>query len=126
MIDALAPSEGLIMTCLWDSEEELTVSECVERLKNIYEREYAANTVTTFLKILERKGFVHRYKIKGAHQYKVLISKEEYLDAQSRQTRNRWFGGSSYASIASYIKTSDGIDPEDVVKLKELLDEYSN
>lgn len=126
MIDALAPSEGLIMTCLWDSEEELTVSECVERLKTIYEREYAANTVTTFLKILERKGFVHRYKIKGAHQYKVLISKEEYLDAQSRHTRKRWFGGSPFASIASFIKTSDGIDPEDVVKLKEMLDEYSN
>lgn len=126
MIDTLAPAEGLIMTCLWDSDVDLTVAECAERLKTIYGKEYAANTVTTFLKILERKGFVHRYKIKGAHQYKVVITKEEYLDDQSRQTRNRWFGGSAYESIASFIKTSDGIDSEDIVKLKELLDEYSN
>lgn len=126
MITGLAPSEGLIMKCLWDSDQDLTVSEFVERLKTNYGREYAANTVATFLKILGNKGFVTRYKIKGAHQYKAIITKEEYLNSQSVETRMEWYGGAAYDAIASFVKTSGGIDPEDVMKLKELLDEYSN
>lgn len=126
MITGLAPSEGLIMRCLWDSKQDLTVSEFVDRLKTNYGREYAANTVATFLKILGNKGFVTRYKVKGAHQYKAIISKEEYLNSQCLETRMEWFSGSAYDAIVSFVKTSGGIDSEDVKKLKELLDEYSN
>lgn len=126
MITGLAPSEGLIMKCLWDAKQDLTVSEFVERLKTNYGREYAANTVGTFLKILGNKGFVSRYKIKGAHQYKALITKEEYLESQSIETRMEWYEGSAYDAIASFVKSSGGIASEDVKKLKELLDEYTN
>lgn len=126
MIMGLAPSEGLIMKCLWDSKQDLTVSELVDRLKTNYGREYAVNTVGTFLKILGNKGFVSRYKIKGAHQYKALISKEDYVNSQSVERRMEWFDGSIYDSIASLVKTSGGIDQDTIERLKELLDEYSN
>lgn len=126
MIKGLAPSEGLIMKCLWESKKDLTVSEFVERLKNHYEREYSANTVGTYLKILGHKGFVSRYKIKGAHQYKALISKEEYLGSQSIQTKKEWYNGSNYDMMACFVINSGGIDPEDAKRLKELLDEYTN
>lgn len=126
MIVGLAPSEGLIMRCLWDAQADLTTSGLVERLKTNYGKEYSANTVNTFLKILGKKGFVQRYKIKGAHQYKALISKEAYLDSQNKGTCAEWYGGSAYDAIASFVKTSGGLEPEEVAKLKELLDEYTN
>lgn len=121
----LAASEGLIMKCLWDSKQDLTVAELVDRLKTLYNKEYAMNSVATFMTILMKKGFVTRYKIKGSYQYQPLISKQEYLDGQAEETRNDWYDGSVYGMMASLVKTSNGITEEEAQKLKELLDEYT-
>lgn len=122
----LAASEGLVMKCLWDSQQDLTVSELQSRLKTQYGREYALNTVATFMTILMKKGFVTRYKTKGSHQYKPLISKQEYLDSQNEETKREWYDGSVYGMLASIVKTSGGITSEEAQKMKELLDEYTN
>lgn len=122
----LAASEGLIMKCLWDSKQDLTVAELVDRLKTLYGKEYAMNSVATFMTILMKKGFVTRYKIKGSYQYQPLISKQAYLDSQTEEARNDWYDGSVYGMMASLVKTSGGITEEEAQKLKELLDEYTN
>lgn len=126
LINTLAQSESLVMKCLWDSNQDLTVAELTERLKTIYGKEYASNTVATFVTILMKKGFIARYKIKGSYQHKPLISKQEYLDSQTEDTRKDWYDGSVYGMMASLVKTSGGITQEEALKIKELLDEYTN
>ncbi len=121
----LAPSEAIIMKCLWDSKQDLTVVELVEKLREQYGKEYAVNTVSTFMTILMKKGFVTRYKTKHAHQYTPLISKEMYLNSQMNSVKEAWFEGSAYGMMASLVQMSD-ITSEEVHRLKELLDEYSN
>ena len=121
----LAPSEALIMKCLWESHENLTVLELTERLKNIYGKEYAVNTVATFMTILMKKGFVSRYKKKHSHQYCPLISMEDYAQCQISDVKNEWYHGSTYGMMASLMQTSD-ITSEEVKELRTLLDEYSD
>lgn len=124
MVTALASSEGLIMRCLWDAQRDLTVAELVERLDTVYGKTYAVNTVSTFMTILRKKGFVSRYKIKHSYQYKPLISKEAYLKAQIGSVKEDWYAGSAYEMMAALVQTSS-ITKEDAEQLKELLDEYT-
>ena len=51
---SLAPAEGRVMKCIWESDEDLTVLEITERIRERYDKEYANNTVATFLKMCIR------------------------------------------------------------------------
>ena len=121
----LAPSEALIMKCLWESHQDLTVLELTERLKNIYGKEYAVNTVSTFMTILMKKGFVNRYKKKHTHQYHPLISMDEYRQGHISDVKDEWYHGSTLGMMASLMQISD-ITPEEAKELRALLDEYSD
>ena len=122
---SLAPSEGLIMKCLWESRQDLTVYELTERLREQYGKEYANNTVATFLTILMKKGFVSRYKKHHPHQYHPEITMEDYMEAQLEDLKDEWYDGSAFGMMASLVRTSD-ISENELKKLKEMLDEYSD
>lgn len=121
----LAASESMIMKCLWDANQDLTVVELVDRLKIQYGKEYAVNTVSTFMTILMKKGFVTRYKTKHSHQYKPLITKEEYTNGQANSMKDEWYGGSVSGVMAALFKTSN-ISEEEIKVMRAILDEYSN
>ena len=48
----MTPAEEVIMQCLWESGEDLTVYEITERLREHYGKDYANNAVATFMKNL--------------------------------------------------------------------------
>lgn len=104
---SLAPAEGRVMKCIWESKEDLTVLEITERIREQYEKEYANNTVATFLKILENKGFVSRYKKHHSYQYHAEVKLEDFTDAQVINLRDEWYGGSAYELAVALLKVSD-------------------
>lgn len=118
---SLAPAEGRVMKCIWESDEDLTVLEITERIRERYDKEYANNTVATFLKILENKGFVSRYKKHHSYQYHAEVVQEDFTDAQVQTLRDEWYGGSAYDLVAALFKVSD-MTKEDIGKWKALLD----
>lgn len=120
---SLAPAEGRVMKCIWESDEDLTVLEITERIRERYDKEYANNTVATFLKILENKGFVSRYKRQHSYQYHAEVAQEDFTDAQVKALRDEWYGGSAYELAAALLKVS-GIPAEQIQKWKALVEEY--
>ena len=74
----MTPAEEVIMQCLWESGEDLTVYELKERLKAYYGKDYADNAVATFMKNLLKRGLVSRYKKHHSYQWHVEIDMEAY------------------------------------------------
>lgn len=119
----MTPAEEVIMQCLWESGEDLTVYEIKERLKAYYGKDYADNAVATFMKNLLKRGLVSRYKKHHSYQWHVEIDMEAYRKQELDNFKKQWYHGSGYSMFASFVETSD-ITKEDLQKMKELLDEY--
>ncbi len=119
----MTPAEEVIMQCLWESGEDLTVYEITERLREHYGKDYANNAVATFMKNLLNRGLVSRYKKHHSHQWHPEINMDAYRDQKLHSFRKQWYRGSGVGMLASLVETSD-LTKEDVKKMKELLDEY--
>lgn len=119
----MTPAEEVIMQCLWESGEDLTVYEITERLRMHYGKDYANNAVATFMKNLLNRGLVSRYKKHHSHQWHPEIDMENYRKQKLHSFRKQWYHGSGTGMLASLVETSD-ITKEDIQKMKELLDEY--
>ena len=120
----LAPAEGLIMQCLWESGADLTVYEITERLHEVYGKDYTNNAVTAFMGVLLKKGFVSRFKKHHSHQYHPEVTLEEFRNAQVKRLKTQWYQGSPSGVLASLVEVGD-ISPEELEKMKELLNDYN-
>ena len=136
----LAPAESLVMQCLWESGADLTVYEITERLHEVYGKDYANNAVATFMAVLMKKGFVSRYKKHHSHQYHPEVTLDEFRNAQVNKMKNQWYHGSASGVLAALVETEADTAvtataakkapakaaPEDLQKMKELLDGYNS
>ena len=113
------------MQCVWESGADLTVYEITERLHEVYGKDYANNAVATFMTVLMKKGFVSRYKKHHSHQYHPEVTLDEFRNAQVNKMKNQWYHGSASGVLAALVETDD-ISPEDLQKMKELLDGYNS
>jgi predicted transcriptional regulator len=94
----LTRAEEQIMQVLWRLGRGL-VKDILDELP---EPRPAYNTVSTIVRILERKGFVS-YKAYGkTHEYFPLVSMNEYRRASVKSLVNRYFG-SSYQELVSFF-----------------------
>ena len=73
-MNELTKAEEEIMQVLWQLDKAF-VKEVVEQLP---EPKPAYNTVSTIIRILEKKGFVDHEAFGKSHRYFPLIEKEDY------------------------------------------------
>jgi len=107
----LTKVEEQIMQVIWKLERAL-VHDVIEQLP---QPKPAYSTVSTVIRILEKKGFVH-YKAYGkTHEYFALVSKEEYTKQCSEKLLNNYFEGSMEKMLSFFAK-------EKKLKLKDLDD----
>ena len=118
-------TEQLIMKCIWDAGEDLPVSEILDRVREKYGKDYAYPTVSTFLTHLKEKGYVSCYKKSHAFQYHPLVAEQEYRKLQMEEYQKYCFDGSAYQFVSTFLENQK-LSDEDVKKLKELLDEYTD
>ena len=96
----LTRAEEEVMQYLWELEMAF-VKELVEQFE---EPKPAYNTVSTIIRILEKKGFV-AYKAFGrTHQYYPIISKEDYLRYSANTMVNKYFSGSFERMVSFFAK----------------------
>ncbi|MEE4215863.1 MAG: BlaI/MecI/CopY family transcriptional regulator [Bacteroidales bacterium] len=114
----LTRKEEDIMQVIWDLENAL-VSDIISKLP---EKDLPYTTISSIVRILEKKGFVDHRTFGKTHQYYPLISKEEYRKSQMKSIVKTYFD-SSYKNVVSFFAENDEISPED---LKEILDLIEN
>lgn len=110
----LTRKEEDIMQVIWDLENAL-VSDIISKLP---EQGLPYTTISSIVRILEKKGFVDHRTFGKTHQYYPLISKEEYRKSQMKSIVKTYFD-SSYKNVVSFFAENNEISPDD---LKEILD----
>lgn len=94
---------------LWTLEKAF-VKEIVDRLPD---PKPAYNTVSTIIRILEKKGFVDHYAYGKTHQYYPLTSKTEYTKSYFKNFLSGYFSNSFQEMVSFFAK-------EDKMTLSEL------
>ena len=109
----LTRAEEQVMQILWDLEEGL--------VKDIRERfddpKPARNTVSTVVRILEKKGYVDHKSYGNVHLYFPLVSREDYSRSQLFGLLEGYFNN-SFPAMASFFAREKDMS---VAELEELL-----
>jgi len=112
----LTQAEEEVMQVLWDKEKAF-VKELIEAFPA---PKPAYNTVSTIVRILEKKGFVTYEAYGKSHQYRPVISKEEYSRKYLNRFVNNYFSG-SYQQLVSFFTKQDEMSVNDLESLLEEL-----
>lgn len=113
----LTPKEEEIMSCFWQYGP-LFVRELLEKLP---EPKPHFNTVSTFVRGLEAKGWLTHEQIGNSYRYSPAVDVAEYRDKSLRGLVNRFFGR-SYVSFVSSLVKEEKISTDDLRALIEQIE----
>ncbi|MCF8298437.1 MAG: BlaI/MecI/CopY family transcriptional regulator [Saprospiraceae bacterium] len=113
----LTKAEEQIMHILWKLEKAF-VNDIVEKMP---EPKPAYNTVSTIVRILERKGFVG-YKAYGkTHEYFPLIQKEEYTSKFFNGFLKNYFDN-SFQNMVSFFSKDKNLSTKEMEEIIKILE----
>jgi predicted transcriptional regulator len=102
-VKELTKAEEQVMQILWQLKKGF-VKDILEEMPK---PKPAYNTVSTIVRILEKKGFV-AYKAYGkTHEYYPLISKKEYSSYFLKNFVGSYFGGSFHKLVSFFAREND-------------------
>jgi len=82
----------------------------------------AYNTVSTIVRLLQKKGFVEHKAYGRSHQYFPAISKSQYQKRHLHNVLNNVFAGST-KGLVSALLSEKAVSQEDLADLKKLIEE---
>lgn len=103
------------MQILWEMEEGI-VRDIRDRFDD---PKPARNTVSTVVRILEKKGFVGHKAYGNVHVYYPLVSKEDYSKKQLFRLMENYFNNSFTAMTSFFVREKDLT----IRELEELIEE---
>ncbi len=118
MIKKLPDTELEVMQALWSCAVPATRADMEQFLSKSHPM--AHTTLLTLLSRLAEKEFVRIEKEGRSAHYYPLVSKEDYLAAQSRRFLNQLFGG-SIPAFANALCNS-GLTKEELAELRQFLE----
>jgi len=117
----LTKAEEQIMQILW-KEKNAFVKEI---LSHFPEPKPAYNTVSTIIRILEKKGFVNHEEFGKSHRYFPLIEKDEYRNERFSDLMKGYFNN-SMKQVLSHFSKSDKMDMKEADEMIRILEELKN
>lgn len=117
----LTHAEEQIMQILWKEKKAFVK----DLLPHFPEPVPAYNTVSTIIRILEKKGFVSHTEFGKSHQYYPIISKEEYRSVVLSDMMKGYFNNSMKA-VLSHFSKSEKMDIHEADELIKMLEELKN
>ncbi len=82
--------EMLIMKCIWDTPEELALSQLVAMVNERFEKSWKPQTISTYLAHLVRKGYLSMRRKGKVFLYHPEVSEESYRSSQIDELVNYW------------------------------------
>lgn len=113
----LTKAEEQVMQILWKCEKGF-VSDLLEHFP---EPKPAYNTVSTIVRILEKKGFIDHEPAGKSYLYFPVVSKSEYSRHSLRQLVSGYFSN-SYKQMVSFFSESENLSVKELEDLKSMID----
>ena len=110
----LTKAEEQIMQLLWEQEKAF-VKDIVEQIPH---PKPAYNTVSTIIRILEKKGFVGYTAYGKTHEYFPLVSRKDYTKTYMKNFMRNYFSG-SFQEMVSFFAKEDNMSLADLDELVE-------
>ena len=117
-MEELTKTEEPIMQVLWKLKQAF-VKDIIEQLPDNPKPPY--NTVSSVVRILERKGYVGFRAYGKTYEYFPLISKAQYRAGTLKRLLTRYFDNSP-AALVSYM-VEETLSPKEIAQLRKLLDD---
>lgn len=112
----LTKAEEQVMHVLWTLEKAF-VKEVIAEMP---EPKPAYNTVSTIIRILEKKGFIGHTAFGKTYQYHPLVSKDDYSNQAMNKMVSNYFGGSFEKMVSFFVKKND-VDVKDLDAMMNMI-----
>ena len=114
----LTRAELEIMQILWSIERGFVN----DVLAELPEPKPAYNTVSTIIRILEKKGFVAHRSFGKSHEYYPMVDRDSYTSDFMTIVLNNFFGGSA-SQMVSFLSSNRTISLEETNAIIKMLKE---
>ncbi len=110
----LTKAEEEIMQLFWEHGPS-TVSQLLDQLS---EPKPAQTTLSSFVRILEKKGFVNHKAYGRTYEYFPIITQEEYSKFSLKSLVSNYFGG-SMKELVSFIAKEEDLSLQEITDIIE-------
>lgn len=117
----LTKAEEQVMQVLWELKQGFVK----DLIPHFPDPKPAYNTVSTIIRILEKKGVVSYKSYGKSHQYYPTISREEYRSEQFSSLMKNYFNNSMKQVLSHFSKSGD-IKLNEVDEIIQLMEEFKN
>ena len=112
----LTKAEEQIMQILWDIDKGFVK----DIIGNLPDPKPAYNTVSTIVRILEKKGFVSHKAFGNSHEYYPTISKEDYTEAYLNSIIKDYFSD-SFKEMVSFFTRDKDMSIEELEEIRKMI-----
>ena len=120
-LEELTKTEERIMQLFWKLKKAF-VKDIIEQLSDDPKPPY--NTISSVVRILEKKGYLSYNAYGKTHEYFPVVSKAEYRKTYIRKLLSGYFDNSP-ASLMSFIVKEENLSEEEIEKLKDMINKSS-
>lgn len=114
----LTKAEEQVMMILWEIEKGF-VNDIINKMKD---PKPAYTTISTIVRILEKKGFVDHKSYGNSYEYFPMVSKEHYSKNCLKGFMKGYFSNSIY-NMVSFLSKNEQMDVKEMEEIISLLDE---
>lgn len=125
-IEYLTGLNAIVMKAIWNVEKkqkEVTIQDLIEEVKKNTGKEYHRNSISTYLRRLEKKDFIGSRREGRRSFIYAKVSESDYHKVQFEQMKKVWFDDSWNEFSAAL---SDVVKEEESDKLRRLLDDMDD
>lgn len=114
----LTKAEEEVMQIIWELDRCL-VRDVIDKLGD---PDMPHSTISSVVRILERKGFVDHKAYGKTYEYFPIVTKEEYANHGVKSLVEKYFGGSPKKLVSFLVKNED----MDLKELNDLMKKLDN
>ncbi len=121
-IQELPASELTVMKVIWDAGEPVQLADIYAAATERYKKAWHYQTVSTYIRSLVKRGFLHMEQEGRAYNYTPAISEEEYLNHVMGKMARFW-GKKPLKAFTCALREEEELTEEEFRKLEELIHE---
>ena len=114
----LTKAEEQVMQIIWELNKGF-VNDIIAQLP---EPKPAYNTVSTVVRILEKKGFVSHRAYGKTYEYFPVVSRKDYTKSYFGTFMNNYFGN-SYQQLVTFFSKNGNLSLNDLEDIKSLMEQ---